>query len=343
MPCPTPSAPPRGQSREMARYERTPHRRHPKPGSRARPPAPRCRGGPGSPRRPARRGSARCCGGSGRGPSPAYRQESNPRPAVDGGHRRGGHRRAHGAAVGGVGAVRGERARRGRRPGAGAGPGRAPGGAVARRAAAGCGALPGRDGPDERRPADRRRAAPCLWALSTFDAPAAVLADYDAFWSPQATPEAGVGQVLDVDLDDPSWEVAAPSAATDGTVTVGRGDTAWSLAADHLGDGARWREIWEANRTQTQPGGDRVGRRGPARPGGVDARHPGARWAGPASPPAPPVQTLAAAPAVAAEVTVQPGDNFWDLAEGQLTEAWGRAPDRRRGRRPLAGAGRDQP
>ena len=44
----------------------------------------------------------------------------------------------------------------------------------------------------------------------------------------------------------------APTASAT-TVTVGRGDTAWSLATEHLGDGARWREIWEANREQPSP------------------------------------------------------------------------------------------
>ena len=40
----------------------------------------------------------------------------------------------------------------------------------------------------------------------------------------------------------------------------------------------------------------------------------------------PPAQSLLAAPAAPTEVTVESGDNFWDLAEGQLTSEWGRAP-----------------
>ena len=128
-------------------------------------------------------------------------------------------------------------------------------------------------------------------------------------------------------------------------MTVGRGDTAWSLATDHLGDGARWREIWEANRTRTQPDGavwadeDQPVEAGwtlvmpgvegdggrPSKPGSPSLDG-GARRVADAEAATPPVQALAAAPAVAAEVTVQSGDNFWDLAEGQLTEAWGRAP-----------------
>lgn len=39
------------------------------------------------------------------------------------------------------------------------------------------------------------------------------------------------------------------------SVTVHRGDSAWSIAETHLGDGMRWRELWDANRAITQPDG----------------------------------------------------------------------------------------
>ncbi len=183
---------------------------------------------------------------------------------------------------------------------------------------------------------------------ATIDTPPAAHAEFAAFWAPQAA-DSGVGHVLDLDVEDPSWEAALPGASevtsTAATLTVGRGDTAWSLAADHLGDGARWREIWEANRTRTQPDGAVWAEEDQPVEAGWTLVMPGVEGDGVAtlqagspsleevsveSPNAeaatPPVQALAAAPAVAAEVTVQPGDNFWDLAEGQLTEAWGRAP-----------------
>jgi nucleoid-associated protein YgaU len=38
-------------------------------------------------------------------------------------------------------------------------------------------------------------------------------------------------------------------------ITVTNGDSAWSLAEQHLGDGMRWRELWEANRSVMQPDG----------------------------------------------------------------------------------------
>lgn len=38
-------------------------------------------------------------------------------------------------------------------------------------------------------------------------------------------------------------------------VTVAPGDSAWSLAEAHLGDGMRWRDLWEANRHVVQPDG----------------------------------------------------------------------------------------
>jgi DNA-binding SARP family transcriptional activator/nucleoid-associated protein YgaU len=151
-------------------------------------------------------------------------------------------------------------------------------------------------------------------------APPAAHADYDAFWSPPGARETGIGHVLDV--EDASWEPAATAGPSEVTVTVGRGDTAWSLAADHLGDGARWREIWNANRTRVQPDGAQWVDEDQAVRAGWTLVIPGTTRTGAT----PGVQALAGAPEVAAEVAVQPGDNFWDLAEGQLTEAWGRAP-----------------
>ncbi|MFP5328406.1 MAG: LysM peptidoglycan-binding domain-containing protein, partial [Acidimicrobiia bacterium] len=47
--------------------------------------------------------------------------------------------------------------------------------------------------------------------------------------------------------------LAAP--ARDVVITVTNGDSAWSLAEHHLGDGMRWRELWEANRSVVQPDG----------------------------------------------------------------------------------------
>ena len=37
------------------------------------------------------------------------------------------------------------------------------------------------------------------------------------------------------------------------TVTVERGDSAWSLAEKHLGEPMRWRELWDLNRHTVQP------------------------------------------------------------------------------------------
>ncbi|MFS8586724.1 MAG: LysM peptidoglycan-binding domain-containing protein, partial [Acidimicrobiia bacterium] len=61
---------------------------------------------------------------------------------------------------------------------------------------------------------------------------------------------AAVVEVVDVVDDTGPDRPAAPEV-----VIVERGDTAWSLAERHLGDGARWREIWEANRDRAQPDG----------------------------------------------------------------------------------------
>ncbi len=51
----------------------------------------------------------------------------------------------------------------------------------------------------------------------------------------------------------PTAGVAEP--ADEVVVTVQHGDSAWSIAATHLGDGMRWRELWATNRGVTQPDG----------------------------------------------------------------------------------------
>ncbi|HLM64760.1 MAG TPA: BTAD domain-containing putative transcriptional regulator [Acidimicrobiales bacterium] len=112
---------------------------------------------------------------------------------------------------------------------------------------------------------------------------------------------------------------AVPAPAPPPTITVGRGDSPWALAESHLGDGMRWRELWEANRTRTQPDGSVWANPDDAiRPGWelVLPGGDGVTVAPAAGPVAPPAET----------VTVQPGDHFWGLAEDQLADTWGRAP-----------------
>jgi nucleoid-associated protein YgaU len=135
-----------------------------------------------------------------------------------------------------------------------------------------------------------------------------------------------VASAIDISTLVEAPEAAGPSLATNAvitttgaqetglTVTVVRGDSPWSLAETHLGDGLRWRELWEANSTRVQPDGTTwASADAPIRPG-WELAVPGI--AGPSEVPG----------AVAGEVTVATGDNFWDLAEGELSHAWGRAP-----------------
>lgn len=57
----------------------------------------------------------------------------------------------------------------------------------------------------------------------------------------------------------PAQAVASEGAGTESTagaiVTVGPGDSPWSIAESRLGDGMRWREIWDLNHTQPQADG----------------------------------------------------------------------------------------
>src|SRR5690606_40367039 len=96
-------------------------------------------------------------------------------------------------------------------------------------------------------------------------------------------------------------------------------------------------ETWRPTPARARPGGGAgaapggAARRGgvlPPPPGGAGAAEPALpAAAAPAPAEAGPPQALAGRPgAVPSEVVVQPGDNFWDLAEGQLAAAWGRAP-----------------
>ena len=50
-------------------------------------------------------------------------------------------------------------------------------------------------------------------------------------------------------------KLTAEPAASSTTVTVKRGDSAWSLAERYLDDGMRWREIWDLNRRTLQTDG----------------------------------------------------------------------------------------
>ncbi|MCC5828201.1 MAG: LysM peptidoglycan-binding domain-containing protein [Phycisphaeraceae bacterium] len=54
------------------------------------------------------------------------------------------------------------------------------------------------------------------------------------------------------------FEPAPPPPARGGTHTVQRGDTLWSIAVRHYGDGQRWRDIASANNI-TNPQSLRVG------------------------------------------------------------------------------------
>ncbi len=101
-----------------------------------------------------------------------------------------------------------------------------------------------------------------------------------------------------------------------GAIVVEPGDTLIGLARTHLGDGARWREIFELNRDRPQPGGGHL-----ATPGVVLA---GWTLELPAGPAVGPIETDVTSPTVYAateRVTVEQGDTLWDLAHDRLERA----------------------
>jgi nucleoid-associated protein YgaU/two-component SAPR family response regulator len=92
------------------------------------------------------------------------------------------------------------------------------------------------------------------------------------------------------------------------TVVVAPGDTLIGLARTHLGSPDRWREVFELNRDRPQADGGRLLAPSLIRPG-WRLRLPSDA---PAAPPA---------PAAAETITVEPGDNLWNLAHERLAGA----------------------
>ena len=107
------------------------------------------------------------------------------------------------------------------------------------------------------------------------------------------------------------------------TVTVGQGDTFWSLSEQLLDDGLRWKELRAANLGRTMADGTDISDvTEEIRPGWVlvlptDAVIPLATDA-PQDPAVPDVAE--------GEIGVLDGDHFWSISEQILTEQWGRAP-----------------
>jgi DNA-binding SARP family transcriptional activator/nucleoid-associated protein YgaU len=128
--------------------------------------------------------------------------------------------------------------------------------------------------------------------------------------------EAAAPSEFHPEASTPSSRASTPARAT--SITVQRGDTPWGLAARWLGDGARWREIFDLNRARTQPDGlnwstentrlvegwelDLGDGSGQAHPSGAAVR-----------------------PTV--DVIVEPGENLWSITEKQVADDIGEPPD----------------
>ena len=114
----------------------------------------------------------------------------------------------------------------------------------------------------------------------------------------------------------------APAPAPAVTVVVRAGDSPWALAQEHLGDGARWTEIWDLNRGAPQPDG-RTWQ-------SPETIMPGWQFTLPAGSAA----TAAGALMGADQIMVQPDDNPWTLAETHLGDGkrWRELFDANRGR-----------
>ncbi len=112
----------------------------------------------------------------------------------------------------------------------------------------------------------------------------------------------------------------AGRAARDRTITVMRGDTLWDLAATHLGDGARFREIARLNYGRPQHDGRTLTDTHWIHPGWVlllPEQHAAAPDTAHASKPTPQPATQNGGSEHRAYV-VQRGDTLWDIAAHQL-------------------------
>ena len=137
---------------------------------------------------------------------------------------------------------------------------------------------------------------------------------------PAQLSQASIYPVLD--MEEPHWqphqeEAAQPSAAaSDPTYRVQRHDTLWSIAEDTLGNGRRWNDIRALNAGRTMNDGYQFTEV-------TDRLTPGWHLILPADAI---LDETQAPEEPATEVTVQPGDNLWTIAETALADAWGRSP-----------------
>lgn len=122
--------------------------------------------------------------------------------------------------------------------------------------------------------------------------------------------------LVDADWILPGWQLLLPADATGteqlpaqraadrastASVTVQRGDTLWAIAAEHLGDGHRYREIADLNRGRIQADGDSLTDAALIRPGWVLAL---------------PARAPLATPPVAPVEQPQPRNEPRDVAKG---------------------------
>lgn len=155
-------------------------------------------------------------------------------------------------------------------------------------------------------------------AIATTASPAVVAVVEPAQPTPQPLPTADVPE-------RPSRDTGHHTSDGQDTqvIEVKKGDNAWSLAQAHLGDGMRWRELYDLNRDRRQPDGKAWSDPEHLQPGWQLALPPTTSSSGTRKPNPDSTENKTAP---GRGVRVQPDEHFWSIAMAQLQAAWGREP-----------------
>lgn len=159
-------------------------------------------------------------------------------------------------------------------------------------------------------------------AAASMPTPAPATVELNDFGKQFAAPQSFAAETPEMpEIGAPVEE--ATDAGSASTVVVERGETWWSLAESHLGDGMRWQEIRDANLGRTMNDGATVNAGTEFVGAGWEVVIPDGTNTTAASSLATPTSNAAGE---TTEWVVDDGEHFWVTAKEALVEGWGREP-----------------